>query len=37
MRYVMAVPGGEFGLLTDAARQLEMIDAYLFQRPMQIP
>lgn len=33
MRYVMAVPGGEFGLLSDAARQLEMIDAYLFQRP----
>ena len=33
MRYVMAVPGHEFGLLSEAARQLEMIDAYLFQRP----
>lgn len=33
MRYVMMVPGHEFGLLSDAARQLEMIDAYLFQRP----
>ena len=33
MRYVMTVPGHEFGLLSDAARQLEMIDAYLFQRP----
>ena len=33
MRYVIAVPGHESGLLTDAARQLEMIDAYLFQRP----
>ena len=33
MRYVMAVPGHEAGLLTEAARQLEMIDAYLFQRP----
>lgn len=33
MRYVMAVPGSEFGLLSQAARQLEMIDAYLFQRP----
>ena len=33
MRYVMVVPGREFGLLSDPARQLEMIDAYLFQRP----
>ena len=33
MQYVMAVPGGEFALLTDAARQLDMIDSYLFQRP----
>ena len=33
MQYLMAVPGGEFGLLTDAARQLDMIDGYLFQRP----
>ncbi|MFH1344891.1 MAG: hypothetical protein ABIL01_27375 [Pseudomonadota bacterium] len=33
MQYIMAVPGGEFGLLTDAARQLDMIDSYLFQRP----
>lgn len=33
MQYVMAVPGGEFGLLTDAARQLDMIDSFLFQRP----
>jgi hypothetical protein len=33
MRYAMAVPGDQFGLLGDAARQLEMIDAYLFQRP----
>lgn len=32
MQYVMAVPGGEFGLLTEAARQLDMIDGYLFQR-----
>ena len=33
MQYAMAVPGGEFGLLTAPARQIEMIDAYLFQRP----
>ena len=33
MQYVMAVPGQEFGLLSAAPRQLEMIDAYLFQRP----
>jgi hypothetical protein len=33
MQYVIVVPGGEFGLLSEAARQIEMIDAYLFQRP----
>jgi hypothetical protein len=33
MQYLMAVPGGEFGLLTAPGRQLEMIDGYLFQRP----
>jgi hypothetical protein len=33
MRYVMAVPGREVGLLSGTSRQLEMIDAYLFQRP----
>jgi len=33
MQYVVAVPGGEFGLLTAPGRQLEMIDGYLFQRP----
>lgn len=33
MQYVMAVPGPKFELLGDATRQLEMIDAYLFQRP----
>lgn len=33
MRYVMAVPGHETGLLGEAGRQLEMIDAYLFRRP----
>jgi hypothetical protein len=33
MQYVMAVPGRDFGLLSDPARQIEMIDAYLFQRP----
>ncbi|MDP3689759.1 hypothetical protein [Bradyrhizobium sp.] len=33
MQYVIAVPGGEFGLLSEAARQIEMIDGYLFQRP----
>jgi hypothetical protein len=32
MRYVMAVPGREFDLLSGPARQMEMIDAYLFQR-----
>lgn len=33
MQYVMAVPGHEFELLSAPARQIEMIDAYLFQRP----
>ncbi len=33
MQYVIAVPGQEFGLLSEAARQLDMIDGYLFQRP----
>lgn len=33
MRYVMVVPGREFELLSRPTRQLEMIDAYLFQRP----
>ena len=33
MRYVMLVPGGKFELLTEPDHQLEMIDAYLFQRP----
>jgi hypothetical protein len=33
MRYVMAVPGHNFELLSEPARQIEMIDAYLFQRP----
>jgi hypothetical protein len=33
MQYVMAVPGHELGLLSAASRQIEMIDAYLFQRP----
>jgi hypothetical protein len=33
MRYVMAVPGHKIELLTDPARQIEMIDAYLAQRP----
>ena len=32
MRYVMVVPGHEFDLLSGSARQIEMIDAYLFQR-----
>jgi len=31
--YVIAVPGLNFGLLGEAGRQIEMIDAYLFQRP----
>jgi hypothetical protein len=33
MQYVMAVPGHEFTLLSNASRQIEMIDGYLFQRP----
>lgn len=33
MQYVIAVPGHEFALLGEAPRQIEMIDAYLFQRP----
>ncbi|MDB5603866.1 MAG: hypothetical protein JWP25_766 [Bradyrhizobium sp.] len=33
MRYVMLVPGHEFGLLNAAVRQIDMMDAYLFQRP----
>lgn len=33
MRYVMAVPGRKFELLIAPARQIEMMDAYLFQRP----
>jgi hypothetical protein len=32
IRYVIAVPGREFDLLVSPARQMEMIDAYLFQR-----
>jgi hypothetical protein len=32
MRYVTMVPGREFDLLSGPARQIEMIDAYLFQR-----
>lgn len=33
MQYVMAVPGREFALLSQAGRQIEMIDGYLLQRP----
>jgi hypothetical protein len=33
MQYVMAVPGGQFDLLSSPARQIEMIEAYLLQRP----
>jgi hypothetical protein len=33
IRYVVMVPGHEFGLLIEPARQLDMIDAYLLQRP----
>jgi len=33
IRYAMMVPGREFELLMEPARQLEMIDAYLLQRP----
>lgn len=32
MRYVIMVPGPEFELLSEPGRQMEMIDAYLFQR-----
>jgi hypothetical protein len=33
MQYVMAVPGRQFELLSGPARQIEMIEAYLLQRP----
>lgn len=33
MRYLMMIPGREFELLTEPSRQIEMIDAYLAQRP----
>ena len=33
MRYLMAVPAREFELLGEPARQLEMLEAYLRQRP----
>jgi hypothetical protein len=33
MRYLMMVPGAEFEFLTSADRQIEMMNAYLFQRP----
>jgi hypothetical protein len=33
MQYVMAVPGGQFELLSLPARQIEMIEAYLLQHP----
>ena len=33
MRYVTMVPGADFELLTAADRQIEMMNAYLFQRP----
>jgi hypothetical protein len=33
IRYVMMVPGREFELLIEPNRQLDMIDAYLVQRP----
>lgn len=33
MRYVTMVPGAQFELLTGADRQIEMMNAYLFQRP----
>jgi hypothetical protein len=33
MRYVTMVPGADFELLTTADRQIEMMNAYLFQRP----
>jgi hypothetical protein len=33
VRYVMMVPGRDFELLIEPSRQLEMLDAYLVQRP----
>jgi hypothetical protein len=33
VQYVMAVPGPQFELLSGPARQIEMIEAYLLQRP----
>ncbi len=33
MRYIIMIPGRDFQLLIGPARQQEMIDAYLFQRP----
>ena len=33
IRYVVMVPGREFELLIEPTRQLDMIDAYLLQRP----
>jgi hypothetical protein len=33
MQYVMSVPGAQFELLSGPARQSEMIEAYLLQRP----
>ena len=33
MRYAMMVPGSDYGLLTVPGRQLEMMNAYLVQRP----
>jgi hypothetical protein len=33
MRYLTMVPGADFELLTHADRQIEMMDAYLLQRP----
>ena len=33
MRYLTMVPGADFELLTGADRQIEMMNAYLFQRP----
>jgi hypothetical protein len=33
IRYVVMVPGREFELLIEPTRQLEMLDAYLLQRP----
>ena len=33
MRYSMAVPGHSFELLSEPSRQIEMIDAYLAERP----